>query len=301
MLISGTSEKIQIVLGGSVASTQLPFTVNYNNYTSTVVTLVTNNGATNNTTPQDLVPSPSASQQNQMRYCSIINSDTASATVRIQIFDGVNTRIIFQSVLAPGKTLQYQLEKGWEVIDSQGNKETFDASSFTNSINGGWTYRPITVASQAALVTNTLYYATLCKADKPLTTFNIMYNVTTAAAATPTWAEMAIYSGQRFNGDSQLTFYRRGFTSTVTPWQSQGIKNTTITTTGITTGEQVILAYGYSGTLLQFRTYGLAASDISDSNTGSLGANVNFRPSLMPWTWLSSYNAQSFYINWQAT
>ncbi len=123
MIITGTSDKIQFKLG-STAATELPFTVDYNNYTATGVTLVSNNGTSNDTTAVDLVPSPSSGQQNELRYCSIFNADSSSETVIVQVFDGTNTRVVFRATLGVGDTLQYQLEKGWEVLDSLGNKET---------------------------------------------------------------------------------------------------------------------------------------------------------------------------------
>ena len=122
MIITGTSDLIQFKLGAS-ATTQLPFTVDYNNYTSTGVTLTSNQGTSNNTTAVSLVTSPGSGQQNELRFCSIYNADTTTQTVTIQVYDGANTRVIFRAVLASGSTLQYQLEKGWEVIDQAGNKQ----------------------------------------------------------------------------------------------------------------------------------------------------------------------------------
>lgn len=302
MLITGTSDKIQVVLGASVSSTQLPFTANYNNYTSTAVALTTNNGTTNNTTAVDLVPSPSSSQQNELRYCSIINSDTANATVRIQVFDGSNTRIVFQAILAPSETLQYQLEKGWEVIDAQGNKETFMWSSFTNSISGHWLWRNASVATSVGLTQNIVYLFTLCKADKSLTSFNIMYNVTSVFTASPTWGEMAIYSGQRIAGDADNPLIRRGFTDISGVWTSTGIKKTTITTSGITAGDQVVLAFGWSGSAAgNFRTAGVAAIDIGDASASQTITNANNRPSTNTFLTYATTNTTPFAISWQAT
>lgn len=300
MLITGTSDKIQVVLEAAITTSQLSFTSHYNNYTSTSSALNTTNGTTNSTTAVDIVPSPSSNQQNQLRYCSIFNSDTANANIRIQVFDGTNTRVIFRATLAPGELLQYQLEKGWEVLDAQGNRETTIWNSFTNTINGAWGWRVAGVASAAAPTSGQVLLDTLGKADKAYTSFDIMYNVTTQASSI-TWAEMAIYSAQRFNSDTALPFIRRGFTDTSGSWNSTGIKRTTITTSGIVPGEQLVVAFGYVGTGLQLRSMGWGPLDISDATFGSMGNNTNWRPSQNSYLYYGAYNQALYYLNWQAT
>lgn len=308
MLITGTSDLIQFKLGAS-ATTQLPFTVDYNNYTSTGVTLTSNQGTSSNTTAITLVTSPSSGQQNELRYCSIYNADAVTQTITIQVYDGSNTRVVFRAVLASGETLQYQLEKGWEVIDVLGNKKNYAFNSFSSTVNGSWGWRPTAVATNATLTSNTVFFMNLCKAEKSYTSIDVMYNVATVFSAV-TWAEAAIFSQQRINGDSALPFTRRGYTDISGVVTSTGIKKTTISVSGISTGELVILALGCSATAGTLRNLGFTSAgtgisanniDISDSTFGAIGTNTNFRPSLNPYMYYGSYSNVPFWINWQAT
>jgi hypothetical protein len=307
MLITGTSDKIQFKLGANTTTTALPFTVDYNNYTSTSVSVLTNNGTsnvTNGTTAVDLVGSPSSGQQNELRYCSIQNADSVSATVIIQVYDGTNTRVVFRAVLASGDTLQYQLEKGWEIIDNTGNKKNYSYNAINSSMMGPMGWRPSAINNTATLTNNTVFLVTLGKADKPYTSIDILFSVTTSTA-TITWAEAAIYSGQRINGDGASSFTRRGFTNLASPTNylnSIGTKKVAISVSGISIGEQIVLAIGMSGTPAILRGLN-STTDISDSTFGSMvgGANANWRPSLQPSIFYSAYNASQFWINWQGT
>lgn len=299
MLITGTSDKIQFKLG-STAATELPFTVDYNNYTATGVTLVSNNGTSNDTSAVDLVASPSSGQQNELRYCSIYNADSVTQTVIIQVYDGANTRIVFRAVLGVGDMLQYQLEKGWEVLDSLGNKKTYSYSSFPNTINGTSGWRPISAASSGTPTSTIVYFANLGKAERSYTSIDIAYNVTAIFSAL-TWAELAIYSGPRQPGDGHMPFIRRGFTDISGVITSTGVKKTTISVSGISTGELITLAFGFVGTAGSLRQLGLTAIDLADTTFGSIGNNTLFRPSLNNYLYYGAYNQITWWFNWQAT
>ncbi len=298
MIITGTSDKIQVVLEAS-SPASIPFTAHYNNYTSTSVILKTNNGTTNGTTAVDLMPSPESAEQNELKYCSITNTDTTSATVIIQIYNGTSTIVVFRASLASGELLQYQPEKGWEVIDSQGNKETTIWNAFNNTINGSLGWRHAGIATTVTPGSGLMYLISLGKAEKSHTSYDIMYNVTNQASSI-TWAEMAIFSAQRFNSDVALPLTTRGTVSTASVWNSAGIKRTNIPVSGITPGENIVLGMVYNGTGLTLRTLGWGALDISDSTFGAMSTSTQIRPSQMPFAYYFAYNSTLIYINWQA-
>lgn len=300
MIITGTSDKIQIVLGASDPST-IPFTANYNNYTPTNINLKTNNGTTNGITAIDLVPSPASNEQNELKYCSVLNPNTSStfATVKIQIYNGTTTYVIFQSILQPGEMLQYQPEKGWEVIDSQGNKETTIWNVYNNTINGSLGWRAAGIASTVTPGQGQMFLVSLGKAEKAHTSYDVMYNVTTQATSI-TYAELAIFSAHRFNSDVALPLTKRGVVSTASEWLSSGIKKTNIPVSGINPGENIVLGIVYQGSGLVLRTLGWGALDISDSTFGAMATSTQIRPSLMPYAYYFAYNSTLIYINWQA-
>lgn len=298
MIITGTSDKIQIVLGASSPST-IPFNIHYNNYTSTNITAKTNNGTTNGISAVDLVPSPASNEQNELKYCSILNTDTISTVVKIQIYNGTTSYIIFQAILQPKQLLQYQPEKGWEVIDSQGNKETTIWNAFNNTINGSLGWRAAGIATTVTPGQGQMFLISLGKAEKAHTSYDIMYNVVTQASSI-TWAEMAIFSAHRFNSDVALPLTTRGTVSTASVWNSAGIKKTNIPVSGINPGENVVLGMVYNGSGLVLRTLGWGALDISDSTFGAMATSTQIRPSQMPYAYYFAYNSTLIYINWQA-
>jgi hypothetical protein len=305
MIITNTSDKIQFKLGSS-ATTQLPFTVDYNNYTSTNVSLITNNGTSNDTTAVDLVPSPSSGQQNELRYCSIYNADTSSEVVTIQVFDGTNTRVVFRAVLAPRATLQYQLEKGWEVIDQAGNKVNSGIVKHTNSLSvGNKLFKPSSNAT-AIIITNTVgiwFVAPLGRVDKAYNTITIQYRVSTAAA-TITYAEMAIYSGfiKQSEGVGGLPGTRRGVTDISGVVNSLGIKSTAISVSGLTPGElfQVIISV-QATTALQLRTFGITETNAALSNFSTPNAVTGGRPSTVSTGAWPTAGTNPIWFAWQGS
>lgn len=302
MLITGTGDTIQFVLSSSVATNQLQFTSYYNKYSLNSVTLDTNNGVSNNTTAVTLVPSPGSNQQNELRYCTIFNSDTNSDTIRIQINDGVNTRIVFEAILKPNEILQYKSESGWEVLSNTGNRVSFIWDVFNDSLNRpvAWTFNQSGGAS-STLTSGVIYFVNLGKAEKSYSSIDVLYDHT-VTATTVTWAEMAIYSGQKNNSESQSSFIRRGFTSiSSTLTEPIGVKKTNISVTGITEGEQIFFTIGFQGTgSPAIRNYGYAiTTDLTDFNSSSFGTSTNLRPSLNNQIYPLTAQQTPFALFWQ--
>lgn len=303
MIITGTSDKIQFRLGSS-ATTQLPFTVDYNNYTATGVTLVSSNGTSNNTIAVDLVTSPGSGQQNELRYCSIFNTDSSPETVIIQVFDGVNTRVVFRAVLAVGSTLQYQLEKGWEVIDQAGNKVNSGIIRFGNSLNTGNLYfRPTANATALTFTTQLWYVAHQARFDKAYSTITVQYRVT-SQAATITYAEAAIYSGfiKQTEGFGTVFGTRRGFTDISGVVNTTGIKTTAISVSGITPGEVFQIVFSTQATTAQtVRTFGVTDSMAPQSTISANLSVTGARPSLVPTGPYPTNIVNPIWLAWQGS
>lgn len=130
--LDGTSELIELVLGGVVTSTQLDFTSNYVDISQSTFALSAvsnNNGTSNDTTDVTVVGSPGASTSRQVKYISIYNSDTAAADVTVKFNTGAADRIIGIWTLSVGDTLEYVDGKGWNVLDSTGSIKRVNANS----------------------------------------------------------------------------------------------------------------------------------------------------------------------------
>lgn len=138
MYLSNTTEKLQVVLGATVASIQLQFNCSYQDITSAGMTLPqsSSQGSTNNTTDVDMVTAPAASTTRQITIINIYNNDTASATVTVKKDVSGTDTILYKGLLLAGDSLFWSREVGWKIISGTAQaSHTFDV--FT--ANGTWT------------------------------------------------------------------------------------------------------------------------------------------------------------------
>ncbi len=127
LLIDNANKALQMKLGGNVTTNQLQWSVSYTSVyfscadANTSEINVENNGVSNNTTAVTMMPSPtplvsqSDNSYNQLQFCSIYNSDTADATVTVQINTNSVITIVGTWTLMPGQTLQYDPGNGWTI------------------------------------------------------------------------------------------------------------------------------------------------------------------------------------------
>lgn len=124
IILTQTTDNLEIVLAGSVTTSQLNCMASYRDITTTGFTpgrIVAN---TNNTTAVNLVTAPGASTQRVVDWLSVHNNDTANATVTIR-FDANGTEyILFRTTLATGEKLEYQEGHGFKVIANSGAIKT---------------------------------------------------------------------------------------------------------------------------------------------------------------------------------
>src|SRR3990167_4201088 len=120
LLLDATTKSVEVVLAGTVTTNQLPFTADYADITTTTFAPGHNDGTTNNVTAVTMVAAPGASTQRQVKFLSIYNADTASATVTVRYNNNGTTRILGKVALAAGDTLQYTDGNGFTVITDTG-------------------------------------------------------------------------------------------------------------------------------------------------------------------------------------
>jgi len=138
IILSTTSDKVQVVLDATVTTNQLKCFASYTDTTTTSITPGRNALTTNNTTAVDMVSGPSSSTQRLVSYISVYNTDTASATVTINLYTTSTTYKLFTTTLAVGEKLEYQQGEGFKVFTSDGSyKETPNAigAPVTNTIS----------------------------------------------------------------------------------------------------------------------------------------------------------------------
>lgn len=126
IILSSTTDSLQVVLAGAITTNQLRCYVAYRDTTSTTITpnrAVTN---TNSTTPVTLLSAPSASAQKIVDYISIYNADTANATVTLYINSSSTTYKLTETVLNPGEKLEFQEGHGFRSLTNDGSLKIAD-------------------------------------------------------------------------------------------------------------------------------------------------------------------------------
>lgn len=118
--LNTTTDKIQVALGATVASSQSVAIAFYREIDSTTFTPGRSYVTTNNTTAVDLVAAPASGYQRMIEHIMIRNADTAAIDVSI-IYDANGTdTIIYRATLQVGDQLSYTDGEGWTVLDSSG-------------------------------------------------------------------------------------------------------------------------------------------------------------------------------------
>ena len=113
-----STDKLEIVLGGTVVANQAEFNTSYQDITSAGMTLpqLRSQGVTNNAVTVDLVTAPAASTARQVIHINVYNKDTASITVTIKKDVSGTEYILVNQTLQAGDTLQWSREAGWSII-----------------------------------------------------------------------------------------------------------------------------------------------------------------------------------------
>jgi hypothetical protein len=110
------TRSLMVSLKVAVTTNQLHVTVSYADHTNTTFVPKTTLILTNNTADVVVMPAPPASTQRQMKYISVFNADTKSATVTIKIDDSGVKKTQVIATLAVGHSLVYNDHVGWTVL-----------------------------------------------------------------------------------------------------------------------------------------------------------------------------------------
>lgn len=77
-------------------------------------------GSLNGTTPVTVVNSPAASIYRNIKYVSVINVDTTTHQITVELLNGVDQRILFKVTLGIGEELIFNDASGWAVYNVLG-------------------------------------------------------------------------------------------------------------------------------------------------------------------------------------
>lgn len=122
MYLNASTDKLDIVLGGTVTANQLQWNVSFQDITSAGMTLPQSGGAgnTNNTTAVDIVAAPAASTTRQVIHINVYNADTSAQTVIIRKDVSATKYILMRYSVPSLDTLMWSRENGWRLMSQVG-------------------------------------------------------------------------------------------------------------------------------------------------------------------------------------
>jgi hypothetical protein len=120
IILSETTDNLEIVLGGSVTTNQLRCMTSWRDRTSTTFVAGRTVTNTNNTTDVNLAAAPALSTQRVIDFISIYNDDTVNAVVTVKLDANGTQYTLCKVTLATTERLQYQEGVGFQVFASTG-------------------------------------------------------------------------------------------------------------------------------------------------------------------------------------
>lgn len=121
IVLSQTTDKIQVILTGNVTTNQLQCVASWRDITATPTYVAGRSVAvTNNTTDVDLVAAPAASTQRIIDYLNVYNADTTTKTIVIKFDANGTDYTLWRGSILTGERLEYENGKGWTVTTAAG-------------------------------------------------------------------------------------------------------------------------------------------------------------------------------------
>lgn len=152
LLLTSTSDKIQVITGGTQA---ISVHASYVDVSAGVVTPGRLNTAISSAATTDVVASPAGSTYRNVKFLSIRNKDaSASDAITVQHTDGSATIELFKVTLLAGCEIQYNDGLGFVVIDANGAR-------LENPLTGRFLNRAVLTSASAnfttSAATNTIF------------------------------------------------------------------------------------------------------------------------------------------------
>src|SRR5213594_2090846 len=108
IILDTTTRKLQILLGGAVTTTELPWTAHYIDITTSsrqTTAWASTNGVTSGSTAVDMVAAPASGVIRVIVDISVYQEDTANALITLRYNDNGTLRKIYKATHAVGDNL----------------------------------------------------------------------------------------------------------------------------------------------------------------------------------------------------
>jgi hypothetical protein len=155
------NRSLTLVLGGAQVTAPLQIVVSYSDQTSATYLGSTQLANSNGTTAVTICSAPVTSVIRDIDMVTVLNTDTASQVVTIQLLDTATNYKIISVTLLVGDKLTYTHGSAWQVVNNAGNiKYSVLSSSGVDSFSGGSTgLTPATATTGAVTLGGTLAVA----------------------------------------------------------------------------------------------------------------------------------------------
>jgi hypothetical protein len=120
IVLTETTDSLQVVLGGSITANQLRCMSCWRDITTSAYTPGRTLTNTNNTTDVNVVPAPNSSTQRVVDFLSVYNEDTVTQTVTIKLDANGTEYILFKATLGTGERIEYAEGTGFKVFNNAG-------------------------------------------------------------------------------------------------------------------------------------------------------------------------------------
>ena len=250
------NRSLAMYLGGAQATAPLQAVVSYSDQTATTYLGGTKLTNSNGTTAVTICSAPAASTIRDIDMVTILNTDTVSQVVTVEMLDTATPYLISTVTLLVGEKLTYTHGSAWQVVDNSGNvKYVVLSTSGVNSFSGGSTGLTPATATTGAVTLG----GTLAVASGGTGTATPALVAGTNVTITGTWPNQTINSSA---GSGTVTSVAATVPSFLT------VTGSPITTSGT-------LAISYSGTALPIANGGTGQTTAPAAITALTGTQTS--------------------------
>ncbi len=226
IILSETTDNLQVVLGGSVTTNQLQCLTSWRDRTSTTFVAGRTVINTNSTTDVTIAGAPAGSTQRLIDFISVYNNDTVQQTVIVKLDANGTEYIFWKGTLNVGETLTYTNEVGFvKPISNVPNVN--NRFLLTGAIAETFDRNLCDEVNTAVLSTGRMSLVAIYLPVNTLITSVSFWSATTAVG-TPTNQLFGLY-------DVNLNLLRSSTNDTTTAWAANSRKTLSLTSTFTTT------------------------------------------------------------------
>ena len=245
LLLASTADKFNLVSSSTAA---LDVQASWVDYSSGSATPGRTNTAIASGTTSAIVGAPAAGVTRFVKQVTALNRGTTVETITLIHTDGSLPVELIKTTLQAGEALHYVDGSGFICFTSDGlDKGRYLATPPIPTIWMGPQFPLCEASTTLAPTSQTAYAVYLGKAPQALTAMTLRWRVTTLAA-TITYAELAIATGNPSIDSPGVRLTMCGFTSVSTPVATPAIYNTQITGLSISEGEGLWGVYAIQAT-----------------------------------------------------